>query len=81
MPPTVVKTVKSSRLQYTGHIALRRKQGINTEFWWGNLAKGHLERREGGSRITLKWILGKDVRMEGECNWLRIVSNGGRTSM
>jgi hypothetical protein len=36
-----------------------------------------LEDREGDGRVTLKYILGNKVkRIEGEGNWLRIVSSG-----
>jgi hypothetical protein len=50
---------------------------MNTEFWWVNLLdNGHMEER-GGGRTLLGWISGRQtVRMEGRCNWLRIMSSG-----
>jgi hypothetical protein len=53
------------------------KLGIPTKIWLRNfLENGHMEDQEADFRITLRWILGrKFVRMGGEWNWLRTMSN------
>jgi len=42
--PSIIWMVKSRRLQWAGHVARMVRQGIHTEFWWGNIYEnGHLE--------------------------------------
>jgi len=50
---------------------------MHTKFLPVKLEKLHSEDRERIGRMTLSWILGRQiVRMGGGWNWLRIVSSG-----
>jgi hypothetical protein len=51
------------------------RQEMHTEFRSGNLSGSDLEDQEGDGRITLRWILGKQiVRKGGRWNWPRNMS-------
>jgi hypothetical protein len=44
----------------------RERQGMLTEFVWGELVKdGHHEDKEGDARITLRWFLGRQIVRTG----------------
>ena len=58
--PNIIRVIKSVRLRWAGHVALWRRGGVHTGFWWGNLGEwDHLEDRGVDGRIILKWILEK----------------------
>ena len=55
--PNVVRVIKSRRMRWAEHVALRGRGNVYTGFWWGNLReRDHLEGREKDGRIILRWI-------------------------
>jgi hypothetical protein len=62
----------------TGLVARMGRQGMYTEFWWGNFLENGFLEHEGNQRITVKWILGKwMVKIGDRWNWLQIMPIGG----
>jgi hypothetical protein len=58
--PCVVRMVKPRRIRWAEHVARMGRQGMQTQFWWGNLLKNcHLEGEKGSGRIALSRMLGK----------------------
>jgi len=52
--------IKSRRIRWAEHVALRGRGDVYTVFWWGNLReRNHLEDREKDGRIILRWIFRK----------------------
>ena len=57
--PNIV--IKSRRMRWAGNVGnVRRKGGVCTRFWWGNLReRDHWGDQDVDGRIILRWILRK----------------------
>ena len=75
-----VWVIKSRRMRWTGHVARRGIEEVNTGFWWGNLREGdHLEEPGVDGRIILRWVFMKwGVGIWTGLGWPRIETGGGR---
>jgi hypothetical protein len=77
--PNIVRVIKSRKMRWAGHVALRGRREASIGFWWGNLR----ERDNWGDpgvdgRILLEWIFRKwDMGVWTGLNWLRIETGGG----
>jgi hypothetical protein len=73
--PSIVR--KHRRLWWAGNVVRMGKVRYAYRIFMGKLLENfHLKDWEGGWRITLKWILRKQVvRISSAQNWLRIVSS------
>jgi hypothetical protein len=42
--PNIIRVIKSRRMRWAGHVALKGRGEVYTGFWWGDLREGdHLE--------------------------------------
>jgi hypothetical protein len=58
--PNIIRSIKSRRLRWAGHVARMGKREVHTGFWWGDLREGdHLGDPGVDERIILRRIFGK----------------------
>jgi hypothetical protein len=58
--PSIVRTIKSRRMRWAGHVARMGRGEACTVFWWGNLKeRDHFGDPGVDGRIILRWIFRK----------------------
>jgi hypothetical protein len=58
--PNIVRVIKSRRMRWAGHVARMGRGELFTGFWLGGpKVRDHWEDLGIGSKITLKWTLGR----------------------
>jgi hypothetical protein len=77
--PNIARVIKSRRMRWARHVALRGRGEVYTGFWWGNLRiRDHLgdpglDVRKIFRRTFKKW----DVGLWTGSSWLRIGTGAG----
>jgi hypothetical protein len=60
LPPVVIviRTIKSRRMRWTGHVARTGRKEMHIGYWWeSQKGSNHYEDKDVGGCIILKWIL------------------------
>jgi hypothetical protein len=56
--PSIIRTIKSRRVRWAGHIARMGRRGMHVGYWWESQKESaHWEDQDVGGWIILKWIL------------------------
>jgi hypothetical protein len=69
---------RSGKMGWAGHVALRWRREIHTDFWWGNLKENdHLKDLDLKGSIIIKLMLKKwECRVWTVFTWIRTQTNG-----